>query len=210
MKKFSLIFAATASTLVFVSADASAHDTTVRWPHEGRLWHGGGSQAEVIMLWHRTPGVFTSADKFLEMDIQAPEGYISSCTTMTNLPRPYDDCGTGATLDGSYEAFGFGTYAPTQIYSGSWYTTNYSMTLGTTAQSTAPVNFGWQETTRGWWCGEMSTDPWCLNGHQGGRVHRGTYWRSGKISKSSWLTPQGQTVPRDYSCDVWHDIGCTS
>jgi hypothetical protein len=85
--------------------------------------------------------------------------YISSCTTLTNLPRPYDNCGTGATLDGTYEAFGFGTYAPTQIYSGSWYTTNYSMTLGTTAQSTAPVNFGWQETTRGWWCGEMSTDP---------------------------------------------------
>lgn len=208
MTRSLLIVVACCAVSGLAATRASAHDTSVRWPHEGRLWHGGGSHVEVIMLWHRIPGGFVSEDKFLEMDIQAPAGFVSSCTTLTNLPRPYDDCGTGAVLDGGYEAFGFGTYAPTQIYSNSWYTTNYSMQFGTNLQSSNTINFGFQETTRGWWCDGLSTDPWCLNGVEGGRVHRGTFWQVGNVSKSSWLTPAGYTVPKDYSCDVWHDSGC--
>jgi len=54
----------------------------------------------------------------------------------------------------------------------------------------------------------FSYDPWCLTGHAGGRVHSGVQWRQNQVSKSSWVTPQGTTAPRDYPCDYWHDTGC--
>ncbi len=197
------------ATLGVLANEARAHDTVVRWPHEGRLWYGGTNAAEVIMLWHKAPGAaFTGPDKYLEMDVQIPAGYVKSCTTWTDLPAPYDDCGTGGVLDPVYQSYGYGSYSTNLIAANRWYTARYSITRGTSASTPNVVKFGWQETKKAPWCSYLFSEPWCLTGHVGGRVHTGTFWRQNVISKSSWVTPVGTVAPRDLSCDYWFDPGC--
>jgi hypothetical protein len=163
----------------------------------------------MIMLWHSYPHYsFTGPEKFLEMDIQLPPGYVSGCTAWTDLPRPYDDCPTGGTLEAGYEAWGFGSYGTDQIYSNRWYTARYTFTRTQATATTNVAKVGWQETKMGSWCGGFSYDPWCLTSHAGGRLHTGVTWRQNQVSKSSWVTPEGYTAPRDYPCDWWHDTGC--
>lgn len=173
------------------------------------MWYGGQTSAEVIMLWHKGPyPALTGPEKWMEFDVQIPAGFVNDCTTWTDLPRYYDDCGTGGTLDGNYESYGFGSYLPSEIYSSRWYTARYTIARGTSTNTSTAVKFGAQEVKMAGWCAYTQSDPWCLTAHQSTRVHTGVPWRTGAVSKSSWLTPQGAVVARDYKCDVWHDVGC--
>jgi hypothetical protein len=208
-----LIVAALTCCSLFSAQTATAHDVTVRWPHEGRLAFDGGTYVQADYLWHRVPGVFESNDGFLELDLNMPNTYYTSCTIWTSLPNPYSDCETGGWFEGyapgssdQYVALGAGSWFPDRIVPNTWYQTRYTLTSKQgTGTGTLPVNFGFQETYR-YFCPEMSV--WCLNGWSGGRVHQGVPWRDGAPARSSWLTPVGQTVPRDYRCDVYTNTAC--
>jgi hypothetical protein len=194
---------------------AWAHTDVVRWPHEGRIWYGGGDTSEMIMLWHNQPRpAFRTYDKFVELDIQVPKGFVSGCTAWTDLPDPYDDCSTGGFLDGgTHDSYGVGSYRTDLLQANRWYTARFTYRrTSQTNTGTVRANAAWQETYISVsLCPQYpSRSPHCLLGYEGGRIHQGTSWRQGTVSKSSWVTPAGTTAPRDFSCDYWHDPGCTS
>lgn len=208
--KRSLLLAAAAVAASLPPQSALAHSEQMYQPHEGRIWYGGGSSAEVIMLWHLNPyRSLIGPDKFMEFDVQVPKGFITACTTWTDLPRPYDDCGTAGTLEYNDEvdSYGFGTYNPAGILANTWYTTRYTLTRTAQESTGADVRFGAQETEMAPWCGYADTSPWCLQARQSSRVHTGRQWYKYNEAISSWLTPTGK-IAVDYKCDIWYDSYC--
>ncbi len=213
MNKFSLLLAA-CSILTLAAPAAFAHTNTVRWPHEGRLAFDGATYVQADYLWHNKPGGFKTSDGFLELDLHMPREYFTGCTAWSNMPNYYSDCSTSGVSeavapgsDSNYVAMGAGSWTPTQMSANQWYQTRYTLSKKSGTRTSYPVNFGYQESYR-YFCPEMN--PWCLNGWEGGRIHRGTFWKDGTAARSSWLTPSGTTVPRDYSCDIFTSSDCAS
>lgn len=204
---------ATLGSMAIVAAlhagTALAHTQQMYQPHEGRIWYNGAETVEVVMLWHVNPSAsLIGREKFMEFDIQVPQGFINSCTTWTDLPRPYDDCGTGGTFEYSdLDSYGFGTYNPAWITVNTWYTTRYTLNRTTKETTGSDVKFGAQETEMAPWCGYADASPWCLQARQSSRVHTGRTWLKYNYSTSSWLTPSGK-IAVDYKCDIWHDPYC--
>jgi hypothetical protein len=208
--KRSAFLAAAAMAVWSHTGAALAHPQQMYQPHEGRIWYDGHSTVEVAMTWHVNPAAsLIGRDRFMEFDTQVPKGFITSCTTWTDLPRPYDDCGTGGTFEYNDEvdSYGFGTYNPGWIQTNFFYTARY--TLSRTDQTTtgADVRFGAQETEMAPWCGYADASPWCLQARQSSRVHTGRAWNQYNSSASSWLTPSGK-IAVDYKCDIWYDPYC--
>lgn len=207
--KMSIASALVASGLAIgLAPSVAAHSTQTRWPHEGRIVYDGIDFSQADYLWHIFPGRFQTSDGFLELDLNMPKNFFQACTVWTNMPRPYYDCKTAGWSEGvapgsstDYYAFGAGSYNPTSMTGNTWYQTRY--TLGSRVGSSTgslPVNFGWQETYR-YFC--IDAHPYCLNGYTGGRIHRGIPWSYTKYAASSWKTPEGNTVPIDYPCDIY-------
>lgn len=94
------------------------------------------------------------------------EGYYTGCTSMTDLPSPYDDCPTaGVAEPDGVISFGVGSYNAPAIqsnhpYFASW---NFDITGGSGAASAYSI--GWQETWN--FCGGAQT-PWCYDGNGAG------------------------------------------
>lgn len=211
--KFKSLALVTASLLVSSPTIAQSQELLVRWPHAGRIWYGGQNTSEMTMIWYRQPRpAFKTYDKFVELDIQIPKGYVTGCISWTDLPDPYDDCQTGGFLDGdTYNSYGVGSYRTDWIGENLWYTARFTYTRSSqTSTGMVPTNAAWQETYISvTLCPNYpSRSPHCLYGYEGGRIHRGVPWQSGRTAVSSWEVPVGGTKPFDYRCDLWYDPNC--
>ena len=130
------------SLLAFTPISKSAY-----YPNYGDLYYNGQFYLDSYFLWSSS-GPWNGGGKdprpAYEHDLSASPSYITSCTTITNLPSGYDDCPTAGVLEsGSQWVFSFGSYDAKKIVSNVWYFGAWGITHG--LATTSPITLRGQE-----------------------------------------------------------------
>ncbi|MHB1161653.1 MAG: hypothetical protein ACYC3V_15200, partial [Chloroflexota bacterium] len=80
------------------------------YPDRGDLYYNGGQFAESYFKW-TDPGPWQKPDPGYEHDFAFDPGYLSACTSWTDLPYAYDDCPTaGYSEPSNLWTFSFGSF----------------------------------------------------------------------------------------------------
>ena len=169
-----------APTLVAVHPDPKPY------PHEGDLYYDGHYYADGYMWWHAVGG-FISSDAAVEIDINLAETYFDTCTTMSDLPSPYDDCPTAGVFesDPSRQSFGLGTFTGRSVQPSVWYRGQWDFRGGSANTLSTTVNQTWGEVSRQTTSCDRY-DIWCYEQRQGGSLQR-TNWTWGNSVTTQYV-----------------------
>lgn len=131
-------------------------------PDAGDLYYDGQNYSDSYFAWN-SAGPFSGNGPGYEHDMRLGIGLWGGCTSFTNLPDGYDDCGTAGVSDPpGYIIFSFGSYSANDIQSQSAYMGGWLLNspLG---QSNTPIQL-FAQNVEHYFC--SFNLPWCMNGVQ--------------------------------------------
>ena len=166
------------------TSTALSTSTATQYPHEGDSFFDGIDFADVWMSTHAPYGRWQTSPGYtpgLEIDINTPIGFFSTCTTWSDFPKFYDDCVTAGVSESGKNA-AIGTYDARLLQQAATYIGEWSFSGISGPASTITIT--WQEVakTTCWW-----ESPWCMVGIGGS-------YGAGRFTTTNWVPGQTQFV----------------
>jgi hypothetical protein len=115
--------------------------TAEYFPDDGDLCYDGAFTADSFFAFD-SAGPFSFSDSGYEHDFVISDQFFTSCTSITNLPAGYDDCGTAGISEPSsgLNSYSFGSYDGDLIQSDVFYYGQWSFAGGDTVVSNVILN----------------------------------------------------------------------